>query len=82
MIANDAVFRHKDQVIREQDFFFAEPSFLKIFSFKLLKGDPNTALSEPYSLLLTPAKASALFGEEDPMGYVKKLDSMFGNKKF
>jgi len=36
---------------------YAEPSFLNIFSFPLRSGDPETALSEPYSIVLSEASA-------------------------
>ncbi len=47
---------------------FADPSFLKVFNFKLKKGDPNTALSSPAGLVLTQETAKKIFGSEDPLG--------------
>ncbi|UCG26722.1 MAG: ABC transporter permease, partial [Bacteroidales bacterium] len=45
-----------------------DPVFFDVFSFELQRGDPLTALAEPYSIILTPEWASKLFGEKDPMG--------------
>ena len=45
-----------------------DPSFLTVFSFPLLQGDVNTALNDPYSVILTEKAALQLFGDEDPMG--------------
>lgn len=38
--------------------------FFRIFDFELLQGNPQTALSEPGSIILTPESARRLFGEE------------------
>jgi len=46
---------------------YAEASFLKIFSFPLRNGNPETALSNPYSIVLTEESALRLFGDENPM---------------
>ena len=48
--------------------FFVDTSFLKMFDFKLIKGDRATALLKPHSVLLTEETAAKLFGKEDPIG--------------
>ena len=52
----------------EDNVLFADSSFFKIFDFKLLKGDPLTALERPKSMVLTEAYARKYFGNQDPMG--------------
>ncbi|HEY0679354.1 MAG TPA: ABC transporter permease [Chitinophagaceae bacterium] len=47
---------------------FADPQFFKVFSFPLIKGNPNTALSDPRSMVITQESAKKLFGNADPMG--------------
>ncbi len=54
---------------------WADPSFLTMFSFPLLKGDPKTALLDPHSVVLTQSAAKKLFGNENPMGKVLKFDN-------
>ncbi|WP_423735095.1 ABC transporter permease [Chitinophaga caseinilytica] len=54
--------------LRIEQAFWATPSFLKVFSVPLLKGDAATVLSEPNTLLLSETVAKKLFGEEDPVG--------------
>jgi putative ABC transport system permease protein len=56
--------------------FYAEPSIFRIFTFPMLKGDPNTALNEPYSIVLTEATAKKLFGAEDAFGKIIHFDSL------
>jgi putative ABC transport system permease protein len=48
--------------------FRVDTSFLHMFDFPLLKGDPATALLQPNSAVLTETTARNLFGSEDPMG--------------
>lgn len=52
-----------------------DSGFLEVFSFPLLKGNPATALNNMYSVLLTEKTANSLFGNEDPMGQVIRLDN-------
>ena len=42
---------------------YAEPSFFNVFSFQLKKGDPQTALNEPYSIVISEESALKLFGK-------------------
>jgi putative ABC transport system permease protein len=41
----------------------------------LIKGDPQTALSKPFTVLLTKSIAEKYFGEENPVGKVIRLDN-------
>jgi putative ABC transport system permease protein len=53
----------------------AEPSFLNIFSYPLIAGNMETALKDPFSLVISEKMAQTLFGKEDPMGKVIKLEN-------
>jgi len=55
---------------------WADNSFLNIFTFPLLKGDSNSALQEPYSLVLTEKSAKKLFGKTDAVGKTVKFDTL------
>jgi ABC-type antimicrobial peptide transport system permease subunit len=52
-----------------------DPGFLKIFSFPLIKGNIETALSTPRSMVITERFAKKLFGNDDPMGKIIRIDS-------
>ncbi|MBK7651218.1 MAG: ABC transporter permease [Flammeovirgaceae bacterium] len=52
----------------EDKFFYADSNFYNFFSFKLLKGNANTALKEPNSVVITEAIAKKSFGNEEPLG--------------
>ena len=51
----------------------ASPGFFDVFSFNLLRGNPETALKDPYSIVLTDETAEKLFGSADPMGQTFKV---------
>jgi putative ABC transport system permease protein len=51
-----------------------DPGFLTMFSFPLIKGNYASALKDPHSIVLTQKLAIKLFGDEDPIGKVIKLD--------
>jgi putative ABC transport system permease protein len=64
-----AAFAYNDEIaFRAQRIFIATPSFLRLFDFPLLNGDPQTALSEPLQAVLTASTARRYFGTEDPLG--------------
>ena len=59
---------------------FADPDFLRMFSFPLVKGNADKVLSDPYSIVLTESLANALFGKADPIGKVIKVDNQYDVK--
>lgn len=64
-----------DRKFNEENFLFADSTFFDIFSFKLIKGDPKTALSRPKSVVLTLTAAHKYFGNEDPMGKSLRVEN-------
>lgn len=47
---------------------YTDPDFLTMFSFPLLKGDPEKAFEGPSSIVLTERFARQLFGDREPFG--------------
>jgi putative ABC transport system permease protein len=62
------LIRFGENKYNEDGVLFADSTFFKVFDFKLLKGDPNTALVRPRSMVLTEKYAKKYFGKQDPMG--------------
>ena len=52
-----------------------DPGFLTMFDFPLVKGNTQTALKDIYSVVLTEKLAQKLFGNEEPMGKMIKIDN-------
>ena len=60
----------------EGEYMFVDPNFFDLFSFELVQGDPETALSNPQSVILTESGALKYFGSEDPMGKIIEVDML------
>jgi len=55
---------------------WAEPSLFRVFTFPMLEGNPDTALKDPYSIVLTETAAKKLFGNESALNKVIKFDTL------
>ena len=62
------LIRKGDVKFQEENTLHADSSFFRVFSFKLLRGDPATALKEPLSLVFSETAAKKYFGNTDPVG--------------
>ena len=54
---------------------FADPDFLKIFDYTVLKGSPAGLLKNPDGIVLTKTLAYILFHDQDPIGKVIQYDN-------
>jgi putative ABC transport system permease protein len=61
----------------EKNFAFVDSQFTKIFDYKWISGDPNTALYEPNSVVLTETTAHKYFGDKQAMGEIINLGNEF-----
>ncbi|HEX9970498.1 MAG TPA: ABC transporter permease, partial [bacterium] len=64
-----------DRKFAEDQGWWTENSFFDVFSYKLLKGDPKTALAEPNSIVLSEKLAEKYFPDEEPLGKVMRYDN-------
>jgi len=55
----------------------ADGSIFEMFTFPLIEGDPQTALSDPHSIVLTEKMAKKYFGDDHPIGKVLKADDRY-----
>lgn len=56
--------------------FWADPSLFRVFTFPMLEGNPETALKDPYSIVLTETAARKLFGSGDVLGKAIQFDTL------
>jgi len=54
-----------------------DDDFLKIFTFPLVKGDPETVLANRDSIVITERTSSKFFGNEDPIGQSLLISNRF-----
>jgi len=59
---------YKDKRFYEDRFVFADPAVFKVLTFSFISGNAETALREPYSVVLTATAAKKYFGAENPIG--------------
>jgi putative ABC transport system permease protein len=60
--------RYEDRHFYEERMLFADASVFEVFSFPMIRGNPDTALAQAGSIVLTEASAKKFFGDQDPMG--------------
>ena len=60
--------KHGDKRLTDNTIGFADASFFDIFTFPFVKGDPRTAFSDRFSIVITEEMGRRYFGSEDPMG--------------
>ena len=72
----DAVVRRADQLFKEEAFYFTDAAVFDVFSFPLLAGNPEAALREPFSVVLTETTARKYFGAGDPVGQALTLTGL------
>lgn len=64
------LLRYGKKTFQEDRVFFMDSAAFDVFTWDLVKGNPQTALIEPYSVVLTESTAKKYFGDTDPMGKV------------
>ncbi|MEM7298728.1 MAG: ABC transporter permease, partial [Bacteroidota bacterium] len=61
-------FELNGKVFKEPTVYAVDPSFLPMFGYKLLHGDPKTVLTEVRQIVLTESAAIKYFGKTDVVG--------------
>jgi len=70
---NGFLVRYKDKLFHEI-IFFADPEIFNVFSFPLVRGNPETALKEPHSILISEEMRIKYFGDDNPVGKTLTID--------
>ena len=80
----DAIFIDVNKKISEnlEKIYYTEPSFLKIFSFPLLNGSTESALEEPYTVIISKSISLRYFGSENPINKVITLINEYGKQDY
>ena len=52
----------------EERFFFGDPTLLDIFTFHFRQGNPQTALRDKFTVVITQEIATKYFGQQNPLG--------------
>ncbi|HZY79369.1 MAG TPA: ABC transporter permease [Cyclobacteriaceae bacterium] len=69
------LMKYGENHYQEDNIYFADPSVFDVFTFPMLKGDPQTALTKPNSIVLTEKASQRYFGNDDPIGKTMIIDN-------
>ncbi|WP_425637887.1 ABC transporter permease [Algoriphagus yeomjeoni] len=67
-LMSDPVFQVGDRSFHEEKIYYADSSFLSMFSYKMLRGDIQTALTQPGSVVLSESVSKKYFPDGDAVG--------------
>ncbi len=69
--------KYGDKLFNENTAYFADENFFDFFTVPVIKGNPKTALADPFTIMLTEEMAKKYFGSEDPMDKLIKVDRQY-----
>jgi putative ABC transport system permease protein len=72
--SHEAWALYGEKSIKTSDLKYADDSFFNMFSFKVKSGNPQTALQNPYSLVLSKTLADKIFGRTEAVGKTILID--------
>lgn len=58
---------YENKTYKNGKFAFVDPNFFQVFTFSFVRGNPETALLEPNTIVITQEQARKYFGSEDPI---------------
>jgi putative ABC transport system permease protein len=73
--SNDILVKKDGETLIEKNAFFADPNLFKVFALHMLKGNPNTALRDPNSMVISAAMAQKYFNSLDVVGKTLTTDN-------
>jgi len=71
------LFEKDDMKMFEDNLRGVDSTFFRMFSFSFKYGDPNTALSEPHTIVLSEELAEKYYGDENPLGQSITIEKQF-----
>lgn len=71
------MFKYEDKSFFQSKVLYADQSIFNVFSFELVEGDPESALTVPFTMIITENAAKKYFGDDSPVGKVMVWDTRF-----
>ncbi len=71
------VIRVEDRSFVEDNFFYADSNFFRVFTVPLIEGDHATALSRPNTVILSQETSQRLFGSDNIIGETIRVDGRY-----
>lgn len=70
----DPLLAYEEKRFYEERFYFTDSTVFDIFTIPFVRGNPETALDAPFSVVLTESMAAKYFGLEDPLGKLLRFE--------
>jgi len=68
-------FNKGEKSYKVDNICYTDSSVFTVFSFRLISGNPETALKEPFTAVLTEKTAEKMFGDENPVGQTVRYNN-------
>lgn len=66
---------YNDKIFKEGQLALVDANFFNVFTIPFIKGDLKTALSEPYTVVITKEFAQKYFGNDEPLGKLISINN-------
>ncbi|HDR89724.1 MAG TPA: FtsX-like permease family protein [Bacteroidetes bacterium] len=66
----NTVLSYGEKSFLENRYYYTDPDFFKVFSYRLLRGNPENILQDPHTMVISESAARKYFGNDDPVGKV------------
>jgi len=74
MSSGNWFIKYGEKTFKETEVIFADSTLFSVFTIPLLKGNPDKALTQPNSMVISNRMAQKYFTDEDPIGKTLRLD--------
>jgi len=71
----EILLSNQNRKFYESNLIVVDPSFFNMFSFQLLQGNPATALTNPFSIVISETMAKKYFSDQNPIGQVLRMNN-------
>ncbi len=75
MFGNRMSVRYENKLLNINNIIFTDPEIFNIMQYEFVAGKPEEALKKPFSMVLTESVAQTIFGDENPIGKVIRVDN-------
>jgi len=73
----EILLSNQNRIFYESNLIVVDPSFFNVFSFQLVQGNPATALTNPFSIVISETMAKKYFSDKDPIGQVLRMNNQY-----
>jgi putative ABC transport system permease protein len=73
----EPTLKHDEKMFTLTEFALVDDEVFEVFNFDFIAGDPQRALGDPYSIVLTESLATRLCGEDNPMGKMVQVNNRY-----